>query len=65
MAENAPTPRVDNAALQDAERAVTEGVLYIMADWIDALAKSGAVYPQIVLSPEEAAQKLAATRGGA
>ena len=56
-------PRVDSQALRETERYTTEQILYLMADWIDALAKTGAVYPQIVLPPDEAARKLQAMRG--
>lgn len=64
MADQAPMPRVDNAAMQEFEFYTTEQVLYIIADWIDALGKSGAVYPNLILPPDEAARKRMATQGG-
>ena len=64
MADNAPTVRVDNAAMKDLERYCTEQILYYMADWIDALNKTGGTYPQIILPHNEAALKLRSMQGG-
>jgi hypothetical protein len=61
---SAPTQRIDNEAMKEVERFSTEQMAYMMADWIDALAKSGAVYPQIVLPADEASRKAQLMQGG-
>lgn len=57
MAGNAPIVRVDREALNELELFVMRQTLHRMADYINAVTKTGAIYGQIQLSPEEAAMK--------
>lgn len=51
--------RVDREALNEVELYVTEQVLYRLADSINAATRTGAIYGQIILPPEEAERKRA------
>ena len=57
----APAVRVDRDYLNETEIYVVEQFLYRLADLVNAATKAGAVYGQVILPPEEAARKRAAT----
>ena len=53
----APTVRVDRDYMNEVELYVTRMTLKRMADYINAATRSGAIYGQLVLPPEQAAIK--------
>ena len=55
--DGAPTNRIDREWLNSVELDATESLLYGIYDLVDALTITRAVYPQVLLSPEEAARK--------
>lgn len=57
MAENAPNVRVDRDYMNEVELYVTRMTLHRMADMINALTRSGAIFGQVILPPEQAAIK--------
>ena len=52
-----PRPRVDGEYMKAIEREVTKAFLYRTADLINAVTRTGPIYSQILLPPEEAALK--------
>ena len=52
-----PRPRLDSEYANAMEMRVTEAFLYRMAELVNAMTRTGPIYGQILLPPEEAALK--------
>ena len=57
MSEDAPNVRVDREYMNELELYVTRMTLLRMADYINAATRSGAIYGQVILPPDQAAIK--------
>ena len=57
----APAVRVDRDYLNETEIYVVEQILIRLADMVNAATKAGAVYGQVILPPDQAQMKRAAT----
>lgn len=60
----APNVRIDSEFGNEAELYVTEQVLIRLADSVNAAVRTGEIYGQLILPPEQAAAKRAAMNGG-
>lgn len=63
-AKTTPAVRIDREYMNALELAITEQILYLIADEVDALTAAGAIYGQILLPPDQAARKMQLMQGG-
>jgi hypothetical protein len=58
------SPSIDRLAFEKQEDSMTLFFLTQMAHFVNAITRAGAIYPQMLLSPEDAAAKRAAMEQG-
>ena len=59
-----PAVRVDREFFLEQERFLAEELLKLAATMVNEIGKGGAIYPQIILPPEQAARKRQLTMEG-
>ncbi len=57
MAKTTPAVRIDRDYMNELELYITEQILYLVADEINAATAAGPIYGQVLLPPEQAARK--------